>query len=75
MAKYLAQIVVVGVQVAGRSFAPALRQEVVASQTVAEARDKQAVCCSVPLHWDDHPRSPEDSERLESENRGNAEEL
>ncbi|KAL7860993.1 hypothetical protein AOLI_G00173420 [Acnodon oligacanthus] len=38
MAKYLAQIVVVGVQVVGRAFARALRQEFAASQAAAEAR-------------------------------------
>ncbi|KAI4890469.1 hypothetical protein NFI96_021847 [Prochilodus magdalenae] len=36
-AKYLAQIVVVGVQVVGRAFARALRQEFAASQAAAEA--------------------------------------
>ncbi|XP_066497835.1 coronin-7 isoform X2 [Hoplias malabaricus] len=38
MAKYLAQIVVVGVQVVGRAFARALRQEFAASQAAAAAR-------------------------------------
>ncbi|KAL6476309.1 hypothetical protein MHYP_G00148080 [Metynnis hypsauchen] len=40
MAKYLAQIVVVGVQVVGRAFARALRQEFAASQAAAEARGR-----------------------------------
>ncbi|KAM9457070.1 mitochondrial import inner membrane translocase subunit tim16 [Clarias gariepinus] len=38
MAKYLAQIVVMGVQVVGRAFARALRQEFAASQAAAQAR-------------------------------------
>ncbi|XP_053370623.1 coronin-7-like isoform X3 [Clarias gariepinus] len=37
-AKYLAQIVVMGVQVVGRAFARALRQEFAASQAAAQAR-------------------------------------
>ncbi|KAK2829221.1 hypothetical protein Q7C36_017211 [Tachysurus vachellii] len=40
MAKYLAQIVVMGVQVVGRAFARALRQEFAASQAAAEARGR-----------------------------------
>ncbi|XP_072125308.1 mitochondrial import inner membrane translocase subunit tim16 [Mobula birostris] len=38
MAKYLAQIIVVGAQVVGRAFARALRQEFAASKAAAEAR-------------------------------------
>ncbi|XP_054849342.1 mitochondrial import inner membrane translocase subunit TIM16-like isoform X1 [Eublepharis macularius] len=38
MAKYLAQIILVGVQVVGRAFARALRQEFAASQAAAGAR-------------------------------------
>ncbi|CAL1588320.1 unnamed protein product [Knipowitschia caucasica] len=38
MAKYLAQIVVMGVQVIGRAFARALQQEFAASQAAARAR-------------------------------------
>ncbi|XP_073704695.1 mitochondrial import inner membrane translocase subunit tim16 isoform X1 [Garra rufa] len=38
MAKYLAQIIVMGAQVVGRAFARALRQEFAASQAAAEAR-------------------------------------
>ncbi|KAI1884439.1 hypothetical protein AGOR_G00226410 [Albula goreensis] len=40
MAKYLAQIVVMGVQVVGRAFARALRQEFAASKAAAEARGR-----------------------------------
>ncbi|XP_026864933.1 mitochondrial import inner membrane translocase subunit tim16 [Electrophorus electricus] len=40
MAKYLAQIVIMGVQVVGRAFARALRQEFAASQAAAEARGR-----------------------------------
>ncbi|KAM4530625.1 mitochondrial import inner membrane translocase subunit TIM16-like isoform 2-T2 [Odontesthes bonariensis] len=40
MAKYLAQIVVMGVQVVGRAFARALRQEYAASQAAAQARGR-----------------------------------
>ncbi|XP_028841868.1 mitochondrial import inner membrane translocase subunit tim16 [Denticeps clupeoides] len=40
MAKYLAQIIVVGMQVVGRAFARALRQEFAASQAAAEARGR-----------------------------------
>ncbi|XP_044289347.1 mitochondrial import inner membrane translocase subunit TIM16 [Varanus komodoensis] len=40
MAKYLAQIVLVGVQVVGRAFARALRQEFAASQAAADARGR-----------------------------------
>ncbi|XP_074552069.1 mitochondrial import inner membrane translocase subunit TIM16-like isoform X2 [Halichoeres trimaculatus] len=40
MAKYLAQIVVMGVQVVGRAFARALRQEYAASQAAANARGR-----------------------------------
>ncbi|XP_048349133.1 mitochondrial import inner membrane translocase subunit TIM16 isoform X2 [Sphaerodactylus townsendi] len=40
MAKYLAQIVLVGVQVVGRAFARALRQEFAASQAAAGARGR-----------------------------------
>ncbi|XP_056144758.1 coronin-7-like isoform X2 [Lampris incognitus] len=39
-AKYLAQIVVMGVQVVGRAFARALRQEFAASQAAAQARGR-----------------------------------
>ncbi|XP_005744419.1 coronin-7-like isoform X4 [Pundamilia nyererei] len=39
-AKYLAQIVVMGVQVVGRAFARALRQEYAASQAAAQARGR-----------------------------------
>ncbi|KAL0595445.1 Mitochondrial import inner membrane translocase subunit tim16-B [Plecturocebus cupreus] len=38
MAKYLAQIIVMGVQVVRRAFARALRQEFAASQAAADAR-------------------------------------
>ncbi|XP_072916198.1 mitochondrial import inner membrane translocase subunit tim16 [Hemitrygon akajei] len=38
MAKYLAQIIVVGAQVVGRAFARALRQEFAASKAAAEAQ-------------------------------------
>ncbi|XP_056609428.1 mitochondrial import inner membrane translocase subunit tim16 [Triplophysa dalaica] len=38
MAKYLAQIIVMGAQVVGRAFARALRQEFAASQAAAQAR-------------------------------------
>uniref|UniRef100_A0A8C5S9I5 Presequence translocase associated motor 16 n=1 Tax=Laticauda laticaudata TaxID=8630 RepID=A0A8C5S9I5_LATLA len=40
MAKYLAQIVLVGAQVVGRAFARALRQEFAASQAAAETRGR-----------------------------------
>ncbi|KAJ8346048.1 hypothetical protein SKAU_G00302410 [Synaphobranchus kaupii] len=40
MARYLAQIVVMGVQVVGRAFARALRQEFAASRAAAEARGR-----------------------------------
>ncbi|XP_020331564.2 mitochondrial import inner membrane translocase subunit tim16 isoform X3 [Oncorhynchus kisutch] len=40
MAKYLAQIIVMGAQVVGRAFARALRQEYAASQAAAEARGR-----------------------------------
>ncbi|CAM5087049.1 unnamed protein product [Natator depressus] len=40
MAKYLAQIIVVGVQVVGRAFARALRQEFAASRAAADARGR-----------------------------------
>uniref|UniRef100_A0A8C0IVT2 Presequence translocase associated motor 16 n=1 Tax=Chelonoidis abingdonii TaxID=106734 RepID=A0A8C0IVT2_CHEAB len=39
-AKYLAQIIVVGVQVVGRAFARALRQEFAASRAAADARGR-----------------------------------
>ncbi|CAK7318041.1 Mitochondrial import inner membrane translocase subunit tim16-B [Vulpes lagopus] len=38
MAKYLAQIIVMGVQVVGRAFARALQQEFAASRAAAHAR-------------------------------------
>ncbi|XP_051905597.1 mitochondrial import inner membrane translocase subunit TIM16-like isoform X4 [Hippocampus zosterae] len=38
MAKYLAQVIVMGVQVVGRAFARALQQEYAASQAAARAR-------------------------------------
>ncbi|KAM6957238.1 mitochondrial import inner membrane translocase subunit tim16 [Aplochiton taeniatus] len=40
MARYLAQIIVMGAQVVGRAFARALRQEFQASQAAAEARGR-----------------------------------
>ncbi|XP_006895200.1 PREDICTED: mitochondrial import inner membrane translocase subunit TIM16-like [Elephantulus edwardii] len=40
MAKYLAQIIVMGVQVVGRAFARALRQEFAASRVAADARGR-----------------------------------
>ncbi|XP_062999414.1 mitochondrial import inner membrane translocase subunit TIM16 [Elgaria multicarinata webbii] len=40
MAKYLAQIIVVGLQVVGRAFTRALRQEFAASQAAADARGR-----------------------------------
>ncbi|XP_061568467.1 mitochondrial import inner membrane translocase subunit tim16 [Cololabis saira] len=40
MAKYLAQIIVMGAQVVGRAFARALRQEYAASQAAAQARGR-----------------------------------
>ncbi|XP_036408140.1 mitochondrial import inner membrane translocase subunit tim16-like isoform X2 [Megalops cyprinoides] len=40
MAKYLAQIIVMGAQVVGRAFARALRQEFAASRAAAEARSR-----------------------------------
>ncbi|XP_015272810.1 PREDICTED: mitochondrial import inner membrane translocase subunit TIM16 [Gekko japonicus] len=42
MAKYLAQIVLVGMQVVGQAFARALRQEFAARQAVAGARESSA---------------------------------
>jgi len=42
MARYLAQIIVMGTQVVGRAFARALRQEFAASQAAAEARAGRA---------------------------------
>ncbi|XP_053551120.1 mitochondrial import inner membrane translocase subunit tim16 isoform X2 [Bombina bombina] len=42
MARYLAQIVVMGAQVVGRAFARALRQEFAASRAAAEARGGRA---------------------------------
>ncbi|KAF3700172.1 Mitochondrial import inner membrane translocase subunit tim16-A [Channa argus] len=49
MAKYLAQIIVMGAQVVGRAFARALRQEYAASQAAARARsrtDQQSAAAS-----------------------------
>uniref|UniRef100_A0A8C4T1T6 Presequence translocase associated motor 16 n=1 Tax=Erpetoichthys calabaricus TaxID=27687 RepID=A0A8C4T1T6_ERPCA len=40
MARYLAQIIVMGVQVVGRAFTRALRQEFAASQAAANARGR-----------------------------------
>ncbi|KAK2833453.1 hypothetical protein Q5P01_017342 [Channa striata] len=40
MAKYLAQIIVMGAQVVGRAFARALQQEYAASQAAARARSR-----------------------------------
>ncbi|XP_067859679.1 mitochondrial import inner membrane translocase subunit tim16 [Heptranchias perlo] len=40
MAKYLAQIIIVGAQVVGRAFARAVRQEYAASRAAAEARGR-----------------------------------
>ncbi|KAK5856285.1 hypothetical protein PBY51_007893 [Eleginops maclovinus] len=40
MAKYLAQIIVMGAQVVGRAFARALQQEFAASQAAAQARGR-----------------------------------
>ncbi|XP_061058489.1 mitochondrial import inner membrane translocase subunit TIM16-like [Eubalaena glacialis] len=40
VAKYLAQIIVIGVQVVGRDFARALRQEFTASQAAADAQGR-----------------------------------
>ncbi|KAE8579100.1 hypothetical protein XENTR_v10023907 [Xenopus tropicalis] len=40
MAKYLAQIMVMGMQVVGRAFTRALRQEFAASRAAAEARGR-----------------------------------
>ncbi|XP_006881487.1 PREDICTED: mitochondrial import inner membrane translocase subunit TIM16-like [Elephantulus edwardii] len=40
MAKYLAQIIVMGMQVVGRAFARALRQEFAASRAAADARGR-----------------------------------
>ncbi|XP_066546164.1 mitochondrial import inner membrane translocase subunit TIM16 isoform X2 [Amia ocellicauda] len=40
MARYLAQIIVMGAQVVGRAFARALRQEFAASRAAAEARGR-----------------------------------
>ncbi|XP_078096669.1 mitochondrial import inner membrane translocase subunit tim16 [Mustelus asterias] len=40
MAKYLAQIIIVGAQVVGRAFARAVRQEFAASRAAAEARGR-----------------------------------
>ncbi|XP_077130730.1 mitochondrial import inner membrane translocase subunit TIM16 isoform X2 [Ranitomeya variabilis] len=42
MAKYLAQILVMGAQVVGRAFTRALRQEFAASRAAAEARGGRA---------------------------------
>ncbi|KAM8722961.1 mitochondrial import inner membrane translocase subunit tim16-like isoform 3-T3 [Acanthopagrus schlegelii] len=42
MAKYLAQIIVMGAQVVGRAFARALQQEYAASQAAAKARGSSA---------------------------------
>ncbi|XP_054615291.1 mitochondrial import inner membrane translocase subunit TIM16-like isoform X3 [Dunckerocampus dactyliophorus] len=42
MAKYLAQVIVMGVQVVGRAFARALQQEYAASQAAARARGSSA---------------------------------
>nr|XP_057904783.1 mitochondrial import inner membrane translocase subunit tim16 isoform X3 [Doryrhamphus excisus] len=42
MAKYLAQVIVMGVQVVGRAFARALQQEYAASQAAARARGSAA---------------------------------
>ncbi|XP_029692278.1 mitochondrial import inner membrane translocase subunit tim16-like isoform X2 [Takifugu rubripes] len=42
MAKYLAQIIVMGAQVVGRAFARALQQEFAASQAAAQARNHSA---------------------------------
>ncbi|XP_075880373.1 mitochondrial import inner membrane translocase subunit tim16 [Nelusetta ayraudi] len=42
MAKYLAQIIVMGAQVVGRAFARAVRQEYVASQAAAQARGQSS---------------------------------
>ncbi|KAM4632372.1 mitochondrial import inner membrane translocase subunit TIM16 [Discoglossus pictus] len=42
MARYLAQIVVMGAQVVGRAFARALRQEFAASRAAADARGGRA---------------------------------
>ncbi|XP_068434797.1 mitochondrial import inner membrane translocase subunit tim16 [Clinocottus analis] len=39
MAKYLAQIIVMGAQVVGRAFARALQQEIAASKAAAQARN------------------------------------
>ncbi|KAM9843792.1 mitochondrial import inner membrane translocase subunit TIM16-like isoform 1-T1 [Aulostomus maculatus] len=40
MAKYLVQVIVMGVQVVGRAFARALQQEFAASQAAAQARSR-----------------------------------
>ncbi|XP_030909901.1 mitochondrial import inner membrane translocase subunit TIM16 isoform X2 [Melopsittacus undulatus] len=40
MAKYLAQIILVGAQVVGRAFMRALRQELAASRAAADARGR-----------------------------------
>ncbi|GCB74702.1 mitochondrial import inner membrane translocase subunit tim16 isoform X1 [Scyliorhinus torazame] len=40
MAKYLAQIIIVGAQVVGRAFARAVRQEFAASRAAADARGR-----------------------------------
>ncbi|XP_061830161.1 mitochondrial import inner membrane translocase subunit tim16 [Nerophis lumbriciformis] len=42
MAKYLAQVIVMGIQVVGRAFARALQQEFAASQAAARARGTSA---------------------------------
>lgn len=42
MAKYLAQIIVMGAQLVGRAFTKALRQEFAASRAAAEARGGRA---------------------------------
>lgn len=42
MAKYIAQIIVLGGQVIGRAFARALRQEIAASQEAAKRNQNQS---------------------------------
>ncbi|XP_075755214.1 mitochondrial import inner membrane translocase subunit TIM16 [Pelodiscus sinensis] len=46
MAKYLAQILVLGAQVLGRAFARALRQEFAASRAAANARGPQSAAAT-----------------------------
>ncbi|XP_043945275.1 mitochondrial import inner membrane translocase subunit TIM16 [Protopterus annectens] len=50
-AKYLAQVIIMGAQVVGRAFTRALRQELAASRTAAEARgqagEKSAAASSI----------------------------